>query len=801
MNGSIAGLDFVRLVSSDPIAEVWEGRQHSPSRTVTIRVFAHPVLLRPECRPYVMDELRRAATLNHPSLPVVYDVGTLPDGRIYSLSEWVTGENLLDCVAHTTNQPERMLFQAAADLARALQYAWDQCGLAHGHLRPEDIVISPQGYPQVLNFGQTGIAAIRKAMPGSREFLNLLSDVPFYTAPELVRAQSIVDFRADIYSLGAILYHAVTGRAPFRESSRSEALDKHLFGQIEDPVAVNPKCSPHVAWLLEKMMIKDPVGRPASWTEVIADLEAVRDRKPPAKPWPEAGRSTVSRSPERNGKSPRKGRGITVAAPVKATVLSASELAEVRQVAERPRRSGLPLLAIPISIGLVALAGAAIHHLHKQGYFRFNPEDLRPLDPMEDAIRRGQIRMPGETDEPATPRPPPVVQEPRPTRPQPGPAEPPLPSLPAPGTPRPPVPPPVSITPPPPVPMAPARGTEVEDPDLARGRQSFNSAVAIYDRLKVSANVGDVESLNRIDALCRQAMQSFETYKKNNPEEEKRATSYLESCYSLQRTVRSLLLQNGGHAGGSRTTPSSGSTRPVIPAPPSSVDSVRPRPAPVSPPAAGAPSASLMPPAGDLKLAAAWNRPYTGAVEKRAAKDLQDLLSPRGQAAVDTKAQAIALVANISYLAAAADAASALGGQAGETLPLTSAAFPAGSFKARVLAGDFNGYPSARLICDLADQVVALQYVDERPRESTVQPAAFFTDQWIMHDLVMGKLRSPTSQLIAHRSKASAELMIIDSELAESRPDGTLRSIARYSLVLPKPMVNLLLARTKAGGL
>ena len=104
---------------------------------------------------------------------------------------------------------------------------------------------------------------------------------PYYISPEQIRGEINIDFRADVYSLGATFYHMVTGRVPFEGSTPSAVMHKHLKEQLIPPDHVNTVLSAGIGEIIEVMMAKKRDDRYPSTKELIADLEAVAAGEPP----------------------------------------------------------------------------------------------------------------------------------------------------------------------------------------------------------------------------------------------------------------------------------------------------------------------------------------------------------------------------------------------------------------------------------------------------------------------------------------------------------------------------------------
>ena len=162
-------------------------------------------------------------------------------------------------------------------VARALEHAHSQ-GLIHRDVKPKNIMITRQGDVKLVDLGLARPAnddATAKAEAG-RAF-----GTPYYISPEQIRGEVDIDFRADIYSLGATLYHIVTGRVPFEGATPVAVMQKHLKETLTPPDHVNTKLSAGLGEVVETMMAKERRRRYASTGDLLIDLEAIAAGNPP----------------------------------------------------------------------------------------------------------------------------------------------------------------------------------------------------------------------------------------------------------------------------------------------------------------------------------------------------------------------------------------------------------------------------------------------------------------------------------------------------------------------------------------
>jgi predicted Ser/Thr protein kinase/tetratricopeptide (TPR) repeat protein len=208
-------------------------------------------------------EAQVAAGLAHPSIVQVYDFGT--EGRLhYIVMEYVEGRSLKEVLARGKLEPAEALRIARA-AARTLQFAHER-KIVHRDIKPANLLIDPQGRVRILDFGLAKSLAEGKALTLSHTMLG----TPYYMSPEQAfGAPEEVDARADVYSLGAVLYEMLAGRPPFEGGTVLAVLRK-----IEDEDPAPPGISPAIDAIVLKALAKDRERRFQSAGELAGAIEA-----------------------------------------------------------------------------------------------------------------------------------------------------------------------------------------------------------------------------------------------------------------------------------------------------------------------------------------------------------------------------------------------------------------------------------------------------------------------------------------------------------------------------------------------
>lgn len=226
-------------------------------------------------------EARAAVRLRHPNLVRGWDAGE-DRGHPYFVMEYCDGESLEKRLRRDKAVPWGEALRIAIPVARALEYVHGR-GLVHRDVKPSNIMVTKAGVPKLLDLG------IAKDLAGGEaSFVTRTGAVlgtPQYLSPEQARGEREVDGRSDVFSLGATLYHLVTGRPPFSATTLVEVVAQHLNAEIPDPRTVKPDLPEPVALLLGKMLAKSPANRHGSAAELAGDLKRALAGKAPAGRW------------------------------------------------------------------------------------------------------------------------------------------------------------------------------------------------------------------------------------------------------------------------------------------------------------------------------------------------------------------------------------------------------------------------------------------------------------------------------------------------------------------------------------
>ena len=246
---------------------VYRARQKSLNRTVALKiiVLGHWATLRHLKRFRL--EAEAAASLNHPSIVPIHEIGER-DGCCYFSMNLIEGGQLDEVVRREAISIRRAA-ELIAKLARTVHYAHEH-GILHRDIKPGNVLLDKEGEPHLTDFGLARLVETESTVTRTTEVLG----TPSYMAPEQASGNNVALTRAtDIYGLGAVLYHLLTGYPPFAGGTTYETVRLVLETEPRQPRLLNPKVDRDLSTICLKCLQKDPQRRYASALSLAEDLE------------------------------------------------------------------------------------------------------------------------------------------------------------------------------------------------------------------------------------------------------------------------------------------------------------------------------------------------------------------------------------------------------------------------------------------------------------------------------------------------------------------------------------------------
>ena len=270
--------EIVELLGAGGFGEVYRARDTRLDRGVAIKILPatfsadHDRLRRFE------QEARSASALNHPNIITIHELGQ--DGSTHYIAmELVEGKTLRDLLGSSL-LPMRKVIEIAAQVAEGLTKA-HEAGIAHRDLKPENLMVSHDGFVKILDFGLAKLGPPSPEQPDlcstSHTTPGLILGTVGYMSPEQAGGQPL-DFRADQFSFGLVLYEMVTGNRAFQRSTAAETMVAILREQAAPIGVQNPDAPAPLCWAIERCLEKEPDKRYASTRDLARELAAIRDR-------------------------------------------------------------------------------------------------------------------------------------------------------------------------------------------------------------------------------------------------------------------------------------------------------------------------------------------------------------------------------------------------------------------------------------------------------------------------------------------------------------------------------------------
>ncbi len=243
------------------------------NRYLALKILRSNLASDPEFVARFSGEARATATVNHPNVAQVYSFGEI-DHWYYTTMELCDHGSLDSRITQLGRLSELEVLSIGLQIASALRAAW-QHGVLHRDVKPGNILFNEDGVPKLVDF------SLATAQGGDRESnqtaeADQIWGTPYYVAPEKLRGKPD-DERSDIYSLGATLFHALTGRPPAAPPSPTDAVAKHAVDPAASLAADAPATQPRTIRIITHMLAQDPAERYGSYDELIHDLMEAQD--------------------------------------------------------------------------------------------------------------------------------------------------------------------------------------------------------------------------------------------------------------------------------------------------------------------------------------------------------------------------------------------------------------------------------------------------------------------------------------------------------------------------------------------
>ncbi len=272
--GKIIGnrYEILEEVGLGGMATVYKAKDHVLNRLVAVKVLKDEFTTDTEFIKRFNTEAQAAASLSHPNIVSIYDVGHEDENNLYYIvMELVQGKTLKEIIHSEGVLSWKWAVNIAMQIASALELAHKN-GIIHRDIKPHNIIITEDGIAKVTDFG------IAKAVSNSTitAFGTTIGSVHYFS-PEQAKG-GFTDAKSDLYSLGVVMYEMLTGKVPFDADTPVSVALKHMQEEPKEPIELNPEIPTAVNQIVIKAMQKEPSARYQNATEMLHDLsKALKD--------------------------------------------------------------------------------------------------------------------------------------------------------------------------------------------------------------------------------------------------------------------------------------------------------------------------------------------------------------------------------------------------------------------------------------------------------------------------------------------------------------------------------------------
>lgn len=268
MAEQLPNLQLISEIGRGGTAMVYLAKQLSTGRDVAVKVLNADFVRSREDVIRFMDEAKACAKFHHRNIVRVYDSGE-KDGIYYFVMEYIRGYTFADYLKRKGRLPVEDAVIILESVTAALQYAWQKFRTIHCDIKPDNIMVDADGTIKLMDLGisrtlHTARAGVADEIMGT----------PSYMSPDQIYDLPDIDSRADIYSLGATVYHLLTGQVLFPGKTDQQVVDAHIGANFaRDLRALEPSVPRALALMLNRMLAKDRVLRYPNWETLAVDIE------------------------------------------------------------------------------------------------------------------------------------------------------------------------------------------------------------------------------------------------------------------------------------------------------------------------------------------------------------------------------------------------------------------------------------------------------------------------------------------------------------------------------------------------
>jgi len=256
------------------MGEVYLAEQQSMMRPVALKVLQPDLLEDQSYLERFYREVRTLAKIEHPNIVNAIETGYEENICYFSMS-YIKGNDLKHRLDNEGKMSEIDALYVILNVAEALKFVWERHRLIHRDIKPANIILTDEHEVKLMDLGISKIVTDDRS--GDLTMAGMMVGSPYYISPEQAKAEKDIDWRADMYSLGASFYHMIVGSLPFDAENAMGIIAAHLSKPIPDPRKKNPEITDNSANIIGQMMQKNRENRFSSWNDAIDAIQNAID--------------------------------------------------------------------------------------------------------------------------------------------------------------------------------------------------------------------------------------------------------------------------------------------------------------------------------------------------------------------------------------------------------------------------------------------------------------------------------------------------------------------------------------------
>ncbi|WDE95901.1 serine/threonine-protein kinase [Lentisphaera profundi] len=264
----IKGYAIEQWLGAGNCGEVYLAKQTAMNRHVALKVMKSSEEVTEEDKQRFLQEAQILAQLNHPNIVPVYDAGSADDCYYMTMS-YVNGQTLEEVLKNTQSLKEIDALKLCLKIIKGLRYAWDEFGILHRDIKPANIMIDQNHDIKIMDMGIAKNTQQDAHITQTSHFVG----TPYFMSPEQAQANSDLDFKADLYSVGCTLYNMLVGSVPFEGGNIMEIMEHKFADQVTPAKQLRPYISKSTDKLILEMISANKDKRPKSYDDLENKIE------------------------------------------------------------------------------------------------------------------------------------------------------------------------------------------------------------------------------------------------------------------------------------------------------------------------------------------------------------------------------------------------------------------------------------------------------------------------------------------------------------------------------------------------